>query len=811
MRHDFWFALRRIRLRPLHSAIMALTLGLGIGAALAVFAVVDAVLVRPLPYPDADRLVRITRTIPVPGLPEVSYSDVGYRRLVSDSRTLVSAAAYTTRDANLIGRGAPLRLTSARVTASFFDVLGAQPVLGRAFTREDDVPNGPRVVVLSNWLWRSSFGADPRVIGGTANIDGEPVTIVGVMGASVGFPSRTVGIWEPLRLGPAAVNPYNAAYSVIGRMRPRVALDDARRDLTASVRAVGKEYPGPHAGSALDLAGFQARVKWLGDDVVGDARPVIVLLLAGVVLLLVLTCANVANLQLAAASARGEELAVRAALGATRSRLVRGALIEGIVLAATGALLGLVAATIGTQLLATLMPPGIALETSLVGSRTLIVAAIMVLVVGATVGALPVASSARRDAALALRDRASSGSSVTVAGVRRILAAGQVALAVLLLHGSGLLITSARAVQEVALGFRPDSTLSLRINMPAERFRNRATRESFIRSLLGEVERVPGVSVAAIVNALPLEPGRRDLAMALEGRPFRADGTDPLADYRVVTASYFEAMGIPLRRGRLFRDDEAGPALTPLVISEALAKEIWGDDTDPVGHRLRFGPNAPWMPIVGVVADAKNRGVTEASRPELYTPALGSYSNLALASEFTLIVRSQGNAATLFGPIRRIIHELDPELPIYNVASMRDVVRASRARMTTVTNLMVVYAIAALVLAVAGTYAVLSYLVAQRRREIAVRVALGATAAEVVALVARESGLMVGAGIVVGLIAAAGLGRLLVGLLYGVGTFDGGVVMTVVAATGIAGVAAAVIPARRAARVDPCAVLRGTG
>jgi hypothetical protein len=299
--------------------------------------------------------------------------------------------------------------------------------------------------------------------------------------------------------------------------------------------------------------------------------------------------------------------------------------------------------------------------------------------------------------------------------------------------------------------------------------------------------------------------------MALEGRPFRADGTDPLADYRVVTASYFEAMGIALRRGRIFRDDEAGPALTPLVISEALAKEIWGDDTDPVGHRLRFGPNAPWMPIVGVVADAKNRSVTEASRPELYTPALGSYSNLALASEFTLIVRSQGNAASLFRPIRRIIHELDPELPIYNVASMRDVVRASRARMTTVTNLMAAYAIVAFVLAIAGTYAVLSYLVAQRRREIAVRVALGATPAEVIGLVARESGLMVGAGIVVGLVTAAGLGRLLAGLLHGVGTFDGGVVMTVVAAAGVAGVAAAVIPARRAALVDPCAVLRGTG
>lgn len=811
MRHDFWFALRRIRLRPLHSAAIALTLGLGIGAALAVFAIVDAVLVRPLPYRDAGRLVRITRTMPVQGMPELSYSDVGYRRLVSDNRTLTAAAAYNTRDVNLIGRGSPLRLTSARVSASMFDVLGVQPALGRAFTRDEDVPNGPRLVVLSDWLWRSSFAADPNVIGTTVNLDGEPFTIVGVLRASTTFPSRDIGVWEPIRVDPASVNPYSGPYSVVGRLRPRVTLDDARRDLTATVQAVGKEYPGPHAGSALDFAGFQARVRWLGDDVVGDARPVISLLLAGVALLLVLTCANVANLQLAAASARAEELAVRSALGATRGRLVRGALIEGIVLAVAGAVIGLSVATVGSRLIATLMPPGISLDASLLGSRALVATAVIVLIVGAAVGALPVALSARRDASRALRDRASGGAPSAPASLRRILASAQVALAVLLLHGSGLLIASAQAVHEVSLGFRPDSTLSFRINMPAERFRDRAQRETFIRRLLAEAERAPGVTAAAIVNALPLEPGRRDQAMALEGRPFKADGTDPVADYRVVTAKYFETMGIPLRRGRVFRDDEAGLGLTPLVISEGLAREIWGDDTDPVGHRLRFGPNAPWMPIVGVVADAKNRGVTEQARPEFYTPALGSYSSLALQSEFTLIVRSGGNATGLVAPLRQIVRDLDPELPIYNVASMREVVRTSRSRMTTVTSLMAAYAVAALVLAVAGTYAVLSYLVAQRRREIAVRVALGATPGEVIALIARESGLMIGAGIIIGLIAAVGLAQLLTGLLYGVGTFDTGVVIGVVGIAALAGIAAASIPARRAALVDPCAVLRGTG
>lgn len=811
MRHDLWFALRRIRLRAAHSLVVALTLGLGLGAALAVFAVVDAVLVRPLPYNGASKLVRITRKIPVASFPEIPFSDVGYRRLASDTRTLTSVAAYDTRDANLIDRGSPQRLTIARVSASMFDVLRVRPRIGRAFTPQEDAPNGSRVIVLSDRLWRSAFGADPAVLGQRTIIDGEPFTIIGVLDPSTTFPFRTISGWEPLRVDPAAVNPYNAPYYVIGRMRATVSLAQVERDLTESVRAVGKQFPGPHAGSSLDFSGFQARVHSLGDDVVGDARPVVVLLLAGVTMLLLLTCANVANLQLAATIARGEELAVRAALGATRGRLIRGALFEGTILAAAGAAVGLAASTIGVRWLAVLMPEGIALDQGTLGARTLGATVLAVLVIGAIVGALPVALSARRDSALALRDRASGGSTAASARVRRLLAAGQVALAVLLLHGSGLLIASARAVQDVRLGFQPDSTMSLRINLPDEKLRDRTTREAMLRQILAKAERIPGVTSAALVNALPLTPGRRDLAMALEGRPFKADGTDPIADYRVVTSRYFETMKIPVRRGRVFTDDDANPRYTPIIISEGLAHEIWGDDTDPVGHRLRFGPNAPWMPIVAVVGDAKNRSLTEVARPELYAPALGTYANLALQSEITLIVRSGSDARSLVAPMRRVVASVDPEVPTYEIASMRDVVRDSRARMLTATRLMSAYAIAALLLAIAGTYAVLSYLVSQRRRELAVRMALGASPKEIVGLVARESSVMIGVGVGAGLIGAVALARLLSGLLYGVGALDTGVVLAVIGVASVAGVAAALLPARRAAMVDPCVALRGDG
>jgi predicted permease len=805
MLHDVWFALQRIRVRAVHSLVVALTLGLGIGAALAVFAIVDAVLIRPLPYVDASQLIRVTRKLPVAGFPEVPFSDVGYRRLASDTRTLTATAAYTTRDANLIGRGQPQRLTIARVSASIFHALRVEPRLGRSFTAQEDLPNGPRVVVLADWLWRSAFGGDAAVIGQVASIDGEPFTVIGVLDPSTTFPSREIGAWEPLRIDPAEVNPYNAPFNVIGRMRVDVTRQQVERDLTASVRAVGRQFPGPHAGSALDFAGVQARVHSLADDVVGDTRPVVVLLLAGVLTLLLLTCANVANLQLAAAIARGEELAVRAAFGATRTRLVRGALIEGTVLAGAGAVAGLTIAVIGARSLATLMPAGVAVDGTTANARTLLITAVVVLVVGAIVGALPVALIARRNPALALRERARG--TATSSQVRRALVVGQVALAVLLLHGSGLLIASARAVQDVRLGFRPDSTMSLRINLAAEKLRDRTLRETMLRRMLAEAQRIPGVSAAALANALPLTPGRRDLAMALEGRPFKADGTDPLADYRVVTSRYFDVMGIPVLRGRVFTDDDANARYTPLVISAGLAREIWGNDTDPVGQRLRFGPNAPWMPIVAVVADAKNRSLTEPARPELYAPALGTYANLALASEITLIVRSTTDPQSLIAPLRRVVSSIDPEVPTYAIASMRDVVRDSRVRMATATQLMTAYAVVALLLAIAGTYAVLSYLVTQRRREIAVRMALGASPREIVALIAGESSVMIGLGVIAGLLGALGLSRLLAGLLYGVGFLDLRVVLAVVGVAGVAGVGAAMIPARRAVRLDPSVAL----
>lgn len=808
MLHEFWFALRRIRRRPLHAISIALTLGLGIGSAITVFGAVDAVLLRPLPFPDADRLVRITQTLPVDGLPELNFSDVLLRRVSEDNRTLDGVAAWATRNANLLhdGGGAE-RLTVARASAGFFAVLGVRPILGRAFAPDEAVPDGPRVLVLSHRLWQSAFHGDSGIVGSVVRLESEPYTVIGVLGPRVVFPSREVAAWEPLQLSPTAVNPYQNAYSVVARLRRGTTPAAARNDVTGTIRSVGREFPGPHPGSALDPSGYSANVRPLAAATVGDARPVVALLLAGVIALLLLTGANVANLQLAGVISRIGELSVRTALGATRRRLVAGQVLEATILAAAGAALGLIVSFTGARLVASLLPASMALERAGPGAPVLAVTAVLVLVVGSGVGALPIIVVTRRSPATALRERI--GGTLGAARMRRILASAQVALAVVLLHGSGLLLVSAAGVADVDLGFRPEGAVSVRLNIPDATLRDRDARETLLRRIVGEIAGLPGVAATGMANGLPLTLGPRDMAMAVEGRPFKADGTDPVADARIVSEGYFAAMGITVVRGRTFSDNESTERLTPLVISEGLARRLFPDGEDPVGQRLRFGPVAPWMPIVGVVRDAKNRGLTEPSRPELYSPALGSWSMLALRSGISVVVRARGNPTELAGSLRRIVERIAPDVAIDRIVPLGEVVRESGARMSATTKLISWYAGAALLIAIAGTYAVLSYLIAQRRGELAVRVALGAPSRSIVGLVARESASLVGAGALVGLVGAVASARLLRGLLYGVGTFDARVLGAVALVAAAAGVLAAVAPVRQALGADPCDALRG--
>jgi predicted permease len=440
------------------------------------------------------------------------------------------------------------------------------------------------------------------------------------------------------------------------------------------------------------------------------------------------------------------------------------------------------------------------------GLASLLLAAGLVLGVGIVVGIAPMLAAARHLDTDTLRARSASSSGAV--RLRRVLAAAQVTVAVILLHGSGLLVASAGRVAGTILGFEPEGAIAMRINIPDATLGDRNAREALLRNLATRTGALPGVTAVGISNALPLTQGFRDLAMAVEGRPFKADGTDPLADFRIVSEGYFAAMGIRTVRGHTFGDDEATDRMTPLVINETLARRLFPDGEDPVGKRLRFGPVAPWMPIVGVVADAKNRSLTEPAYPELYTPALGSRSTFALGSGMSFVVRARGNAMSLVGPLRPLVAELAPDVAVEQVVPMEQVVRESGARLTTTTRLMAWFAVAALLIALAGTYAVLSFLVVQRRNELAVRVALGATSGSIVRLVTREAAVLTGAGVITGVLGALASARLLSGLLYGVGSLEPMVLLAVSGLTAVAGAAASVLPARRALRADPCEALR---
>lgn len=809
MNDDVKTVLRRLGRRPIHALSIVGTLAIGLGGALAVIGIAGPTLFQPLPYLNPGRLIAVTSKLPVPTLPEMGFSDVGYRRTVTDNRTLAGAAAYTTWGMNLASGGNASRATVGRVSASFFDVLGVKPLIGRTMSMSEDMPGAGNVAVLSESMWRSAFAADPTALGKTILLDDEPYVVIGVMPASVALPSNRVHVWTPLALDPAAVNPFNRNLTVIARLRDGAGLEAARADLSSISRDVGKTYAGPHAGSKLDPSVIQAVVRPLRDTLIGDARPTMLLLLVGVLLVLALTCANVVNLQLASLLSRRTEMSIRAALGASRARLVAGAALEGVVLAGLGMAFGLVFSALSSGVLRTLTPRGLAPVATTVGAvRQVGIAVVLVAVVAAIVGVVPTALATGRDLAGSLRDRAGASVGHISTRLRGWLAAGQVSLAVLLLYGAGLMLASVRAVQRVDLGFHTDSSVAFRLDLPQARYSTRQTIDPLVQTVLMSLRAIPGVSSAAAASALPLSAQRNETMMAVEGRPFKADGTDPNADLRIVSADYFRAMGIDVVRGRTFAETDARSGYTPVVISRALAKQLFPDGSDPIGHRVRLGPFADWLPIVAVVNDAKNRSVTEDARPEIYQPAVGNTALTRPQTVFSFVARGAGDAEATLRTIRAAVRQIDPTLPVFDAGPMANVVSATRTRQDVTARLIGAFAVVALLLAVAGTYAVLAFLVSDRRREIAIRMAMGANASNVIGMVMGQTGRVVGAGGVVGLAGAVLAARGLESFLFGVTTLSPSVLVTVVGVIVAAGSVAALVPARRACLVDATLALR---
>jgi predicted permease len=780
------------------------------GATTAIFSVVRAVLLSPLPYAEPDRVVMIWSRWKDFDKTWVADGELmDYRRLAP---SLESVAAWSADEANLTGAGEPVRIGTASVTANTFATVGARPMMGRAFTDEEDRPGGPPVVILGHGLWQSHFGGDPSVLERTVELDGVARRVVGVMPRGFALPTDfTVGAaepsqaWLPLQIDPATADHGSHGYYAAGRLARGASAARATAELkriTAALTAQGT-YP-----EAMRFEAFAVPVE---KEIRGTARHALLLVFGAVGFLLLMACANVANLLLARAEGRQREISVRAAIGAGKQRLARQLLTESLVLATAGGLLGFGLAWAGVRLVAARGAAALpAVAPIRIEWDMLLFAAALTVVTTLLFGLAPALKLLRLDLTESLRDGAASVS----AGLRRqslraSLAAAQMALAVLLLLGAGLMLRSLAALMRIDPGFDPRRVLTLQIAPPEASYPRPEQAVTLYRNLLESVRALPGVEAAGIVRSLPLAAPIGDWGLDVEGY-VETPGHNAKGDWQVVSDGAFEALGERLAAGRWLAASDSAAGMPVALVNETLARTYW-PGADPIGRRIRMGSNTqrPWMTVVGVVRDVRHNGLTETIKEKFYVP----YAQFPLSTGFAprnmnLVVRTSGNPLALAGPIRAAVRRLDPNLPIAKVRPMTEVVDASLSTPRLTGSLLSIFAGLALLLAAIGVSGVLAYLVSRRRREIGIRMALGASGGSVMRLVIRRGLATAGAGVAVGVIAALFLTRLMEGLLYGVAPRDPGTFLAVTTILGAIALVASAVPAWRASRVDPLEALR---
>lgn len=804
---DIRLAIRSLLQRPVFTAVILLTLALGIGANTAIFSVVNGVLLRPLPYRAPEGLVLIWskwKNFEKTWLSDREY--FGYRE---EMRSFEDVAAWDTGDeVTLTGDQGPESVAAVGVTANLLGLLGAAPSLGRGITAEEDVPQGAAVVLVGDGLWRRRYGGDPGLVGKVIQINGTGHTVVGILPRGFRLPlefqaRNTAQLLLPLRLDPANTSNGHSYYGV-ARLAPGATPDGATAEMQALVRRWTEEgrYPAAMEFSAYTIPG--------SEEVNGRVRVALLVLTGAVGLLLLITCANVANLLLTRADARNREMAVRAALGAGRRRLLRLNLTESLVLAVAGGALGLLLAWAGVRLLASQAPTSVprAGELGLHGA-VLGYTVVVTLLTGIIFGLLPALRVSGVNLAATLKEDGRGGESRGRLRGRAILVAAETALAVMLVIGAALMVRSFLNLLSVDPGFETRGILTVRLALPQARFPDTGSRVRFFEQVRQEVAALPGVEAAGFVRVLPLADEIGDADMEIEGRPTAPDEPDRSADWQIVTPGYFEAMRIPLLRGRLFDDTDTPDGAQVIAINETLANEYFRGE-DPLGKRIRVGDNdRPWRTIVALVGDTRHHGLTGPVKRQWFIPHNQFANSWGITSlAMTLVLRTGGNPEALLEPVGRAVHRIDPDVPLAQVATMEAVVGTAVQDQRFSTTLMAGFALLALLLAAVGIYAVVSYSVTQRTREIGIRVALGADTGSVRRLVVRQGMAPALAGILVGLAGATALARFLHSLLFGISTLDppaflGPPLVLLLVAAG-----ATLLPAIRATRVDPMAALR---
>ncbi len=803
---DVRYGFRRLRRNPAFTVVGAVTLALGIGASTAIFSAVNPVLFQPLPYPDADRLMMIWDGAPGTRL-DVTFGT--YRELLARSRSFDSMAAMRPTQPTLTGVEEPERLDGQLVSADYFRVLGVRPALGRDFEAADDLPfqpNGPFVVIVSDTLWRRRFNTDPALVGRQILLNDVPATVIGIMPRQFeNVLSPEAEIWSTLRYDPALPldgREWGHHLRLIGRLRSDVPVDVARDEVNTIAGNTLAEFPRP-SWAALS-GGFISSP--LQDDLTRGVRPALLAILGAVILLLTIACVNATNLLLARGAERRTELVMRAALGASRLRIIRQLLVETVILAVIGGGLGIVLAHGAVDALVALSPMDLPrVDAIRVDNQALAFAVILTTAIGLLVGMVPALHGSRAstqgDRSRPHSPRVAGGHHIT----RRTLVVVQVALALVLLVAAGLLLRSINRLFAIPPGFDSRNVMTMQVQTAGRRFRDSEPTHRFFSQVLDAVHRVPGVSTAAFTSQLPLTGDEDVWGVHFESVP-KAAADETRDGYRyAVSPGYFAAMGIPLRAGRLLDERDAAGAPLAVVINESFAKRrIPG--VNPIGQRLKIGPDtSPWFTVVGVVSDVTQLSLAMTRSDAVYmTSAQWRFADNAR----WLVVRARGDAASLTADIRRAIASVDSDQPILRVATMDERLQTSAADRRFALLLFEAFGLTALLLAAVGTYSLLSGSVTERTRELAVRSALGATRSGIVALVLRQGMTLTGMGIAIGLAAAFIASRALVTLLFGISPLDAVTYVAVAALLAGVSLAACGMPAWRAARVHPSIALR---
>ena len=807
---DLRFALRNMGKARAFTAIAILVLALGIGANTAMFSVIHGVLLRPLPFPQPERLLAVGEVDvrPQRGGVGITASYPDFFDFRQRTRTIDNLAAYHDSDYTLTGRGDPRHLPGEVVTSGFFEALGVRPQLGRTFLREEEQA-GRHVAILSDTLWRSQFNADPAIVGQAINLGERPYTVVGVMPPGFQFPihAEAIALWTSIAreaesdTADKPVTTERGAHflQMIGRLKDGVSPEQAQADMDSIARALAQQYPDENRYRTRTL------LQPVLTAIVGDRRTPLLVLLGAVGLVLLIACANVANLLLARSTARGREIAIRAALGATAGRIIRQLVTESVALALAGATLGTALAVWALAALVRLYPSNLPrLQQVNVDVPVLLFTVALALATGILFGLAPALRVSRPDVAAAMKDGGRVSSSVQHNRLRSALVVAQTALGLMLLVGAGLLTRSFTRLTHVDPGLDTHNVVTADFGLPA-RYSKSEQQDQFVRTLFERLNHLSGVASAAGIMPLPLGGDFWQISFEVEGRPL-PPSEHLSAAFATATPGAFETLHIPLLRGRTFNERDQRTAPLVMIVNQAFAK-LYYPGEDPIGKRLKPGISdggpEPWREIVGVVGDVRSTGMAREPKPGYYLP----YSQCVVNTP-TIVLRTTGDMTTALAAARNVMHELDPQVALYGTRTMEDYVALSVGQAKFQTVLFGIFAAIALLLTAVGLYGVIAYTVVQRTHEIGIRMALGASRAHVLGLMMQHGALLVGIGLAVGLAGALGLTRFLQSMLFATHPEDPLTIVAVCSLLAVIALLASYIPARRATKVDPLVTLR---